>query len=503
MDLAAYNEIDGRLREASDLQLQIAEAEDALRRADQGYRFPPQSLEDLRRMITSGKPRDEDAFQKAGREYARLRVQQHELYNKAIAETIKLYNLVPLVTNQGASGVTTKEPAHDWAPRFMEQKHYDTKAHQWVMDEEADARGLTSPDGRVRILPRGVESPATLAQTIFHETSHWLERTVSGQPLGTVDRWRGEVLAYDLVLENAARLGIVDTTAKKRLEERRDRYRYQADHQERQGHDGKVWLRYDADARIPEDMEDSNVPGRADPIGEVVERAVEERRAAVERRRSDLRLKGALGSIARRVCSDPESVTQGDLDALPMASPDFNAILWPPPPGLGKCGDDLYFTLCMVLEDSTLDLVKVREHYKAHPVEPPIFVPRPAPMIPQSVAIPELVRLACDSPGSLSQEVFDRYLPTRTAMPGLVDECSRSQPGRSACFLGLLQRICRAGPAALNLQRLLSMAQSEQERLSSPTPPPEFPDDGYRERPERTPPEDRCFQDPGSPRGCR
>lgn len=384
----------------------------------------------------------------------------------------------------------------------MEMKHYDVQKRRWILEDDYDARGITLDDGRIRILPRGIESPDMLAQTIYHETAHWLNRVAAGQPVGDVDRWRSEVVAYDIVLEKKDLWRIGDKAAEN-LVALREQYQYQVNHPERQGRDGRKWLRYDTNPSHITDDADVDDADRADPINDVVEQAVRERRQAADRRKTDLSLKTELGSLAQRVCDDPSGVTQEELNGLPRPSSDFTGVSWPPPPGLARCASDLYFTLTVVIANGPLEIGPLREKYalKAAPLPP--VARAPVSDISQFISVPALIRAACDSPESLDDGLFRAYLRGGVMHPREVVECRQPRAGRSACFRALLSRICSWGDdVPMTREYLLALAQAERQRLSEPPPTVEIPYDPSGDRPQRPDRGEGCFQDPGSPRGC-
>lgn len=484
-----YAEIAALLKEANALDGKVALARRVLFTADQGYDVPPHTADDLRRFLNHEKPRDHDALAAAERDFVAVQVKQHGLYNEAIAKTISLYNLVPKITNQhGGAALPGGEAIQDWAPLFMEQQHYDFKLHQWVIGKHADARGLTSPDGRVRILPRGMESPDILAQSIFHETSHWLERNIRGQPFSKLENWNSDVLAYSVVLENSDKLGIPEgSETQRRLEWYRERYRYQFTHPEREGHDGSEWLEYDGDISLADDAALAQESGRADPINAVVSKTIAERRAAAEVRRSDFALRDSLVEIARKACGSPDDLTQDELDALPAASgPDFLAVA--NPADLDKCAQDMLFRLeTITAGGQRLTLEGVRRMLAPPRAAPVVAAPQPiravTPEMAQFVAVPQVILLACGNPGALTTQLFDYYLPRHVVdIPNLAEECRKGQSDGNRCVRRVWAKLCSYGSAiSINREYVLGLAAPEQQ--------PVAPSPGFGSAPDNSPPE--------------
>lgn len=276
----------------------------------------------------------------------------YNAHNAAIAEVLKAYQLVPPITDFAGDprAAEVNMVAKPWFPHYSEQEKRDERTGRWRKrtDEELKderlknsavgggvAAALTRGDGAIQIWGQAFASPEELAITIFHETSHWLDRAaISG---GYTDRvppevsFRSEQHAYERAASFARHLG-VDPTHHDALAKR---FELQADISERfhltkeqiKANPKKYgnWLGTDWKGQLaiaPAEQElslaDESLLQKQIAAAQKEAAAQRRKQEEIAHREHDERLKITLADLARRACEYPGSVSQSDLDELPL-----------------------------------------------------------------------------------------------------------------------------------------------------------------------------------------
>jgi len=483
------------------IPLKEKETHDALADADQGFVFDPLSLDSWLRRSRHEKEFDQGNYDRALRSVAAVRNEKFEIANRAIAVAIELYHLVPEITApQDNPHTPIHAPVTNWSPRFMDSRHYDRTKHDWVTDTD-DYGWSEKNDGRIRIFEKSFESPAQLASSLLHETSHWLERNDMGRPFTEQERYLSEVLAYEVTLEQARNLGL-DERQISWYKHNQAQYQYQADHPELYSHKPANWLPLYGDKPLGGAADADS--GRADEIDAVVERTVRQRRAEADRRKelaaAHKDAARGIAGLAQRACDDPEEIEQADIDALPTSDSgvdDFGE----PASGLGACAREVELKLRSVLAfGERPSLAQLRNRMNPVAAAPPKPLARAEMAL--SEALPNLARLACDKPDELTPQTFDFYLPSHAVRAGQIGDCAPLCRGLSSCAQTVLRKLCGWSSSSYSLDRDFLLPLAARVRNEPAPEPPASQEPIIPDPPERKKNDPNCGRDPGSPSWC-
>jgi hypothetical protein len=341
-------------------------------RADaDGFIFSPTSPVSWIKRLNREKERNQETYDEALKHIAEVDNERYAAYNHIIAETIRLYHLVPDVTEPADnSNVMSATSIKAWAPHYSESAVYDKfghgrprtspeiselrmKYHMIIDDGHMDdpiTAGTARNDSRISIFKSAFTNPNQIAEAIYHETVHWLDRNALGRKLTRAENNQSEVLAYQSVIDVSAVFGL-NKQQVDQLEATKEQYRKQATAIINGSlKDESDWAPSTA-LDIPEGSTSENESGFDDITG-AVQRTIRKTREEVAaiRRASDVRLKASIRDIAVRACRESDSVTQDQLNALPQPA-DPNFILGRPE-GLGpidSCATSLYLNMALDL----------------------------------------------------------------------------------------------------------------------------------------------------------
>lgn len=172
-------------------------------------------------------------YRDAAGAYAKAKEDSKRTATVAVSKVSRLYGLAPpnpdLNLTQPAS-----HPLARWDPAFSRKEVYDKDIGNWRMrtTAEDDAEGqrlaansnpgvsamgpnmaLTmSYDGEIRVYGAAFSSPESLAATIIHESSHWVDIMArggerKGKPLGPAESFQTEIDAYQREADFYRRVG--------------------------------------------------------------------------------------------------------------------------------------------------------------------------------------------------------------------------------------------------------------------------------------------------------
>ena len=339
----------------------------------------------------------------------------YKAHNEAVLEASKAFQLFPPVTDftgdPRASGGANMV-AKPWLPHYSRHEKRDAITGQWrkrnsgeLAKEQSDnavvgggvKAAYTRGNGVMEFYDQAFASPENLAILIYHETSHWVD--IAGKSGGFTLKdppsvsFRTEQHAYERAAQFAVQLGGDPTPHLKMAAQ----FRIQAYECETKNLTWPQviliprWIGKDRSgslALVPAESEISpgDVALLQKKFTEAGAKAAAQARKQVEidKKEHDERLRNALAELAQRYCTDPGSMSQAELDALPKSyNSDF--YLGKIPPGLSTDCVNLYLFLGMGERNAeTLRSMSARPA-AAQPIKP--SAPLPSGLIPPSGAI--------------------------------------------------------------------------------------------------------------------
>jgi hypothetical protein len=321
-------------------------ANDELTMAD-GFIFSPTSPSSWIKRYNHEKERNQKAYDAALKHIAEVDNERYAAYNHIMAETIQLYHMVPdVVVPADSSGVQVPQPIKTWAPHYSETAVLDDaghgrlrtpveimdlrrKYHLIVDDQHMDdpiTAGTSTDDSRISVFPSAFTTPEQIAESIYHETVHWLDRVALGSKQTRVAHNQSEVMAYQAVIDARDVFKLTDAQVKQ-LSITREQYQKQATAIINGSlEDESGWAPSTA-LEIPKSAPPENESGFDDihaivnekirQAREIAGRQEREARIQEENRASDEKLRETLADIAVRIC-EGGAVGEDELDALPI-----------------------------------------------------------------------------------------------------------------------------------------------------------------------------------------
>ena len=370
----------------------------------------------LKEDINGGDP---VAAASAAKELPIVRGAKYAARNKAIAQTIMIYELTPRFVNPIDNSDSSRPMGiKSWSPHYSECENLDIKTDHCTPQTPEErlafpiGGGTSKADAHVVIMAGAFTSPDAIAALIYHETVHWLIFNAFGRQLSPHERFNSEVLAYqkEIDAKDVFNLQAADVSNLSRIQAR---YQLQAhlavNMSEKEVERQKGWL----PASVIDTPSEPR-PGQSESsedIDDIVSRAIRQTHARVGRQRDGL-LRESLRDIALMVCSGGE-LTQGILDDLPRASGNNFADGRTPDGIEDECSRDVYTYLLLQIDGGDRPLVKnvlgavPKTPAPAQlPLGDPSREPHAAPADTQwqARALARIAAKACDAPGDLTKE---------------------------------------------------------------------------------------------------
>lgn len=359
---------------------------------------------------------------------------------KAMHMTILAYGLEPV----GWSGTSvmpwTKGRTIHWQPVAREREarqiqNADGKFRD--VKQGGDYAGITYIDGVTYMDPSAFEKgPGFLASYLLHERVHFEQFTTAGKG-DAMTYAEAQKEAYQAQVDSASYFFDPNIPADLRMMQDIERLRDEEQATVALEVDARKGLKgilrrfrspsgppdvFESKVHTNEELADiSGLVSQARGQSEIARRETEQRearaRAAAEQVAHDEGLKRTYAEMAVRSCANPGSVTQDELDDLPVS---FQKDLqWSGglPPGLDECAVQVYFIL-----RKGLDASRLRE--------------RSMPVVPFAV-LPDAPRVAAARPSPPATPAAQPKIPLNSIFPTLKDVAVRACASPARAVFGV------------------------------------------------------------------